>query len=420
MNCHIKQTNSLPPDLSEIRYHFTPCGSTVHDGPTFDQCETYYREILSPIATDRALFQFDEEDFRGGQGFRIPREDVYNVTIAGAAGGRGLCNIHSGLGRTLQFQVRLTPDYELLVMVGQKGKSPCENFPGHSLCQTPPINETNAAQCNQSWYELISDNETDDLIYRLTGGGGGGGASMLRARNVERGGLLTEPIAVAGGGGGSSAILDYIAAAELIRMETSEPSENVPPEQLYQYHLNARLSSYTDVHQGFNFTRGYRPSLQLSVVSGAGGGWHQILTSSDTDGKSISQSRGFAEAGFDCGRLFGNSETFKEVDGGFGGGGGECGGGGGGGGYTGGAVLQIDNYVPGGGGHSVLFSSQDIPILGSLRPFFNDGDGFVNIVPANCNCTGTCAVNEADDTFECLCPNNTNLALDRFDCYHGK
>lgn len=46
---------------------------------------------MSPLATDGVdgvLFQFD--DFRGGQGFQIPREGVYNVTVAEAAGGRGL------------------------------------------------------------------------------------------------------------------------------------------------------------------------------------------------------------------------------------------------------------------------------------------------------------------------------------------
>jgi hypothetical protein len=61
---------------------------------------------------------------QGAQGFQIPREDVYNVTIAGAAGGRGLCNIHFGHGAEMNFQIPLSPDYELLVMVGQMGQSP--------------------------------------------------------------------------------------------------------------------------------------------------------------------------------------------------------------------------------------------------------------------------------------------------------
>ena len=57
-------------------------------GPTFDKYELYYRQIVSPIATDGVdgvLFQFD--DFRGRQGFRIPREGVYNVTVAAEGGG---------------------------------------------------------------------------------------------------------------------------------------------------------------------------------------------------------------------------------------------------------------------------------------------------------------------------------------------
>ena len=103
-----------------IRYHFTPCGSFGYDGPTytFDQCETYYQEHISPIAIDGVLFQFDEEDFRGGQGFQIPREDAYNVTIAGVAGGRGLCNIYFGHGRMIRFQIQLTPEYREITSYG--------------------------------------------------------------------------------------------------------------------------------------------------------------------------------------------------------------------------------------------------------------------------------------------------------------
>ena len=114
-------------------------------------------------------------------------------------------------------------------------------------------------------------------------------------------------------------------------------------------------------------------------------------------------------------------ESTSEVDGGFGGGGGECGGGGGGGGYTGGAVLDYDNDIPGGGGHSVYVQYPSLLIHSeSVEYSFNDDDGYVEIVPANCNCSGTCAVNETEDTFECFCPDNTTLAQDGFDCYYGK
>ena len=175
-------------DLSSIRYHFTPCGSTGYAGPTFDQCKAYYHEhIMSPIATDGVLFQFDEEHFQGGQGFQIPREDVYNVTIAGAAGGRGLCNIHFGRGTVMDFQIQLTPDYELLVMVGQKGKSPCDKFADHLLCHSPPTSLRDANHCSHSWYNYTLERSVNHQMYLYTGGAGGGGASMLRARNVETG-----------------------------------------------------------------------------------------------------------------------------------------------------------------------------------------------------------------------------------------
>ena len=139
------------------------------------------------------------------------------------------------------------------------------------------------------------------------------------------------------------------------------------------------------------------------------------------DGKSIGQTFNFAEGGLDCGRTLSGLELFSEVDGGFGGGGGECGGGGGGGGFTGGAVLDMDNYIPGGGGHSYAdFTSQNLTILPPLIFTYNEGDGYVDIIPANCNCTGYCAVNETEDTFECFCPNDTQLAQDGFDCFYGE
>jgi hypothetical protein len=405
-------------DLSNIRYHFTTCGSTGFDGPSFDQCELYYQQAMSPIAMDGVLFQFDEDNFRGGQGFKIPREDVYNVTIAGAAGGRGLCNIHFGRGYKFQFQIRLTPDYELLVMVGQKGRSPCDDPSEHPLCGNPPTNEETAALCNQTWY----NNSSASIVYSLTGGGGGGGASMLRARNVENGDtmIFSNPIAVAGGGGGTSAILDYAAAVNLIRNRTNEP--NIRELDLsYQYHIDARRSHATDIVGGRNGSRGYKPPVDISIVPGAGGGWSTFLLSSDTDGKSISQPQNFAEGGLDCGRFLSDLQFFGEINGGFGGGGGECGGGGGGGGYTGGAVLDIQNYIPGGGGHSIAFTSPNVPVFNYQSISYNgDDDGYVDIVPANCNCTGYCSVNETEGTFECFCPNDTQPALDGFDCFKGE
>ena len=344
---------------------------------------------------------------------------MYNVTIAGAAGGRGLCSIHFGRGRIIQFQIQLSPNYELLVMVGQRGQSPCDNPSNNPLCQSPPVNEEEADRCNESWYNMTRG----DVLYSFSGGGGGGGASMLRAREVETGRLLPDPIVVAGGGGGTAAVLNVNYTADLLKNHSLFELGSLSLEELYDYHIDARNFYATDLFNGLNATRGYRPLVSASDLPGAGGGWFSPpFVSSKSDGQSLSQSVDFAEGGFDCDRRVMSTESTSEVDGGFGGGGGECGGGGGGGGFTGGAVLEYRNDMPGGGGHSVyfLYSTSLTIETESVEYSFNSGDGYVDIVPASCNCSGTCAVNEVEDTFECFCPENTTVALDGFDCYYGE
>lgn len=213
-------------------------------------------------------------------------------------------------------------------MVGQKGRSPCDNPSGHPLCDTPPTNEGTSALCNQTWYDTVNNTTIDGVrfVYSYTGGGGGGGASMLRARNVENRSPLDFPIAVTGGGGGTSAILNYAAMTELISSQTNEPTM-MQLNQSYRYHIDARPFSFTDVIGGRNSTRGYRPLSQVLLV-GAGGGWTSLLSSSDTDGKPIGESLNFAQGGLDCGRSFPSLQLFEVISGGFGGGSGECGGGG--------------------------------------------------------------------------------------------
>ena len=313
---------------------------------------------MSPIATGGVLFQFDEEHFQGGQGFQIPREDVYNVTIAGAAGGRGLCNIHFGHGTVMDFQIQLTPDYELLVMVGQKGKSPCDKFADHPLCHSPPTSLRDANHCSQSWYNYTLERSVNHQMYLYTGGAGGGRASMLRARNVKTGELFSLPLIIAGGGGGTSAILNYNSTFNLV-IPTGE--QHLTPEEFYRKHIDRLI-----LESGENYgRRGYRPLSQISRLSGAGGGWSSELSTSGTDGKSLSQTTHFAEGGLNCDhlKLLDSAGSFSNVDGGFGGGGGECGGGGGGGGYTGGAVLDYSNEIPGGGGESIAFIFHNVSIM---------------------------------------------------------
>ena len=105
-------------DLSEISYRFTTCGMSGHCGPSLKQCAEFYRQSSSPIARDNALIGFEDyDDIDGAQGFRVPRAGLYNITVVGAAGGRGLCNIEVGHGLVHRIQVELSTVHELIILV---------------------------------------------------------------------------------------------------------------------------------------------------------------------------------------------------------------------------------------------------------------------------------------------------------------
>ena len=56
------------------------------------------------------------------------RTGWYNITVAGAAGGRGLCNPEKGKGVVTsgRLYVEKGVNDSVLVMVGQQGKGPCD------------------------------------------------------------------------------------------------------------------------------------------------------------------------------------------------------------------------------------------------------------------------------------------------------
>ena len=406
-----------------------------HRGPSLEQCREFYRENNSPIAQDNVLIGF--EGYRGAQGFRVPRDGVYNVTIAGAAGGVGLCNPEFGLGLLTVLQVGLFTDYELLILVGQRGMSPCDIDNPPLVCENPPFNLDEAAECNATWYEsLISDTTVNgSFYYPFVGGGGGGGASMVR-RVID--GAVGQSAVISGGAGGSPAVLSY----EVIRGITFDTSvveglamntgQNVTDQILYVHFLDAKSSPFDPLISTIDAARGFRnsPSDRPNVNAGAGGGLLQEPERpvTDIDGNLLGPpGSSFAEGGSDCASLlsFSGFQTrpLEVVYGGFGGGGGGCGGGGGGGGVSGGAVVQRGIDIPGGGGYSVFFgAANELNIQnGGVHTGLNfDSYGYVDIVPSDCGCVHDCDLDEIAEKFECLCPNDTQLAPDLSDCYNGK
>ena len=212
--------------LNEITYRFTNCGSIHPHGPrVIQQCLPLYAQMNSPIANPGTLFQFEDFDgeYDGAQGFRLPRDDLYNITVAGASGGEGVCNHHYGLGGVISAQLKLTTDYEYLILVGQKGTSVCDvpENANHPVCLLPrPTNFTEGQTCNKTWYNwtiIDASATTQSNRYRYNGGGGGGGASMIWPRTRDSEQFTNLPIVISPGGGGASAVLNYEYVATTLR-----------------------------------------------------------------------------------------------------------------------------------------------------------------------------------------------------------
>ena len=394
-------------DLSDIRYRFTPCGATGRSGPGLLECFSFYREQGSPI--QRAIISTFNA-YPGSQRLEVPRSAVYNVTIAGASGGRGVCNILTGKGLKFEFQTALTDDTDLLIIVGQKGIGPCDTDSDQINCLTPPDTLSSASGCASGWEQWLFSNYPN-VSTGAIGGASGGGASVifLFDRNST---ALISPLSVAGGGGGSSAELNL--TCDFLQDRCITPLDCTRAKEYFQCFLNASEEvivdpSIEDGSRGFRIENGF-------VSGGAGGGLFPDPPSVVFDGASLNldTQTEHAVGGFDCVQQLAGTFPFLNVNGGFGGGGGGCGGGGGGGGFRGGDVFEIFNYIPGGGGTSAVFNTS----VESVES--NDGDGFVDIVPADCNCAYQCVVDKETDEFQCLCPDSAFIAPDQFDCFRGK
>ena len=415
----------LVADLTEITYHFTNCGSTSHDGPrVIEQCLPIYKQMSSPLADTGTLFQFEAGSYSGAQGFRLPRDDLYNITIAGANGGEGVCNYHYGYGVVIRnLRLWLTTDYEYLILVGHKGTSVCDvpENANHSVCQLPrPTNLPEAQACTETWYNWTTNSQN---TLNFNGGGGGGGASMIWPRRTVDKEFTNLPIVISSGGGGASAVLDYDFVVSAISQYMG--SLNYPissrAERTYKFHTSGHISAYDLSWQ--DGKRGFRVPGTNQVTSGAGGGWGscQNLSLLNVDGKPLSQRFNFAVGGHGCSSGLNTSE-FRNVFGGYGGGGGGCGSGGGGGGYTGGHVIGNINKIAGGGGDAGVFDLSSFPSSSSyFRWYYNDRqNGYVEIVASNCGCDGECVVYTEEREFECLCPNDTLLAKNGYSCFRGE
>ena len=381
-------------------------------GPTYDECLRYYASVSSPIPRDGVLSDTYSSRYPGSQSFRPPRVTEWNLTIAGAAGGRGLCNILQGTGLVLSLpKVVFGSQEDIIVLAGQRGLGPCDIATpedlGHSLCEIPPQNISSALECVDSYSHWLYSTFADvaSTLDSFSGGAGGGGSSFVGTRRYSSSDLIGEIVAIAGGGGGTSLLISYEINGEF---DLSTP-------QLYREFIDANPLSYD------NFTRDVYGRRGWAIVgiraAGAGGGYSESFEfrqRSPSDGRGLNMSENFGEGGRQC--LAGDvtiPERLQMATGGFGGGGGGCLEGGGGGGFTGGNVINVTEVTPGSGGYSL--SNWPRAILA-----WHEGDGYVDIVEADCGCVHRCEVYEEEDEFQCLCPNDTLLAPDLSDCFYSE
>ena len=398
--------------LGEIRHRFTPCSMTGRTGPSFIQCKDHYRSTSS-AGTEKLLQPLISFKYDGAQYVRIPRTAVYNVSVAGAAGGRGLCSPLFGQGRVVSAQAEFYEGTRMLIMVGQKGQGPCDLGLEDTFC---PYITANVSECEDAWREYLLQNNPSDLPIELganRGGAGGGGASMIRLEN--EGGLQIYPFILAGAGGGGAALLDL----NFVKSVNFSHSKNATLNQLYREYMDGKVEEYDPMLSNHRSERGFVVASE-SRTAGAGGGYSTGNDESRrVDGSAFLTEDDFGEGGRECESISIIPITFASEVGGFGGGGGGCAGGGGGGGHTGGAIVGISNTVPGGGGHSFVVGGAGAPsnVQYSLN---NESSGYVEIVPAECGCVYECIVYEEEDQFECLCPNGTQLAPDFNDCYYSE
>ena len=100
--------------------------------------------------------------YRGAQRFRVPRTGRYNVTVAGAAGGRGIFSSTSERVLKWKGTVSLSDEEDLVILVGQRGVGPCDQTATRSkvqdllMCQNPPTNLNESETCGQELAGLVT------------------------------------------------------------------------------------------------------------------------------------------------------------------------------------------------------------------------------------------------------------------------
>jgi len=369
-----------------IQLNFTSCGKTGRNGPSYDECVKYYQS--QNLTTWKSLINLTTP-LVSAQFFRVSITGVYDILIAGASGGKGVCSPFVGGGAVLHSQRFLDSEQLYAVTIGQSGNNACDSEHFAKLCNLSV--ESCVQQYNKSYQQIDFSNSPPNCLY--DGGGGGGGGTVFNEVSEQEDGsrLFILQVYSAAGGGGSGAIFN-------------------DTDKLKDY-ANAD-SIHSNIHKSIEASNGERPQADTCPYSGVGGGSIRNNLGEIVDGypntlpATSGTDRNYKLGGLGC--------VNNGTNGGFGGGGGACVSGGGGGGFGGGSVLSYSPYEPGKGGTSKL--NTEVNSTGEYNYY---GSGFFNLTLIDCGCTGTCIKNISRHVFQCMCDDVTTLAPDGLDCFRG-
>ena len=405
--CYNKINLTFHPFLYKFKeFTFINCDATNNEGPTLNDCSNEYTKrynesndisSLDYWWTKQEYLGMDETNNPGIQLWTVPATGQYDITIAGAGGGRSYApeneNTREGYGAVFDTSVILHRGDKYRILIGQRGQlgnTNSENITGYQ-------DKIPMASSGGGGTFFVKDDERLNIDSNLTTANSDPDEVMNIINDISD--LF---IAVAGGGsGGRTWDDDYDSSKKTITDASHNPSANsghydgeIEREEFInvnEYAPGREIGQLTDedgnVYSGqFPFTGGGGGGGLIRVGGYAG---NDVTTGSNEAKSFILGGKGGLNTNTRIG-IIGNAKF-----GGFGGGGaGGDGGSGGGGGYAGGGAdthtkIVVDNLSGkninpekksyAGGGSSFVNETLNMNMSHNSHNINSDSNGYLHI-----------------------------------------